>query len=240
MSLVLRAHVAPSSIISRLRAETRGEHDAVEQMLDLMNASLNREGYRHRLQQFYGFYAPLEAALKFNSEHGADAARLNKTALLHHDLQQLGALIQNIPRCRDLPPLATRAEMTGCLYVLEVATLGGRMISQHARTTLGITLTTGGSFLTATVTTPEKCGKACGNFCSTAPLTRRRKTVLSPPPSPPCLPAQLVPVRAATNSNLQQQRRRAMHENIQIICPLHRPQQHKPQLAHRGIRNRTA
>jgi len=69
-----RAHVAPSSIIFRLRAETRGEHDAVEQMLDLMNASLSREGYRHRLQQFYGFYAPLEAALKFNSEHGADAA----------------------------------------------------------------------------------------------------------------------------------------------------------------------
>ena len=37
-----RARVAPSSILSRLRAETRGEHDAVDQMLDLMNASLTR------------------------------------------------------------------------------------------------------------------------------------------------------------------------------------------------------
>ena len=54
---------APSAILARLRLETRGEHDAVELELDLIGVSLTREGYRQRLEQFYGFYAPLEAAL---------------------------------------------------------------------------------------------------------------------------------------------------------------------------------
>jgi len=153
--------VAPSLILSRLRLETRGEHDAVEQVLDLMGGSLTHQSYRQRLEQFYGFYAPLEKALKSDGKSLADrackaplsdaissalAVRLNKTAHLQQDLHHLGVLTDGLPLCRDLPPVRTQAELLGCLYVMEGATLGGRLITQHVRTALGITPTTGGSF----------------------------------------------------------------------------------------------
>jgi heme oxygenase (biliverdin-IX-beta and delta-forming) len=155
------APVVPSSILSRLRLETRGEHEAVEQVLDLMSTSLTREGYRQRLEQFYGFYAPLEGALQARRHqaasqsgeaalprgtHAALVARLTKTAHLRQDLKCLGVSTGDLPLCRDLPPLRTQAEVLGCLYVLEGATLGGRMITQHVQATFGITPATGGSF----------------------------------------------------------------------------------------------
>jgi heme oxygenase (biliverdin-IX-beta and delta-forming) len=153
-----RPSVAPSSILSRLRMETRDEHNAVEQVLDLMSTSLTPDGYRQRLAQFYGFYAPLEKALERSGEGQIDALhlssdtrlamalRLNKAALLKLDLQHLGVDTNNLPLCRDLPPLETQADVLGCMYVMEGATLGGRLITQHVRATLGITLATGGRF----------------------------------------------------------------------------------------------
>lgn len=144
--------VAPSPILSRLRLETRGEHDAVERVLDLLGVSLTKEHYRQRLEQFYGFYAPMEKALQLReltlppATRVALAGRLNKTALLRQDLQNLGARTEALPLCRNLPPLGTQAEVLGCVYVMEGATLGGRIITQHIRAALGITAITGGSF----------------------------------------------------------------------------------------------
>jgi heme oxygenase (biliverdin-IX-beta and delta-forming) len=155
------APLVSSSILSRLRLETRGEHEAVEEVLDLMGVRLTRDVYRQRLEQFYGFYAPLEAALQARAVSSADdagepglsaatrsalASRLTKTAHLRQDLQRLGVITDDLPLCRHLPPLRTQAEVLGCLYVLEGATLGGRMITQHIQATFGITPTTGGSF----------------------------------------------------------------------------------------------
>ncbi len=153
---------ATPTILDRLRSETRGEHDAIERVLDLMGASLSRESYRHRLENFYGFYSPLEAALKsgltlveddFEDEtvlaferHSALALRLNKTAQLQQDLRLLGVKTENLPLCRELPSLDTQAELLGCLYVMEGATLGGQLISRHIRATLDITPSTGGSY----------------------------------------------------------------------------------------------
>ena len=152
---------ASSSILTRLRLETRGEHDAVERVLDLIGAALTREAYRRRLEQFYGFYGPLEAALKSRCARKAEdadesnlsgatrsalASRLTKTAHLRQDLHHLGVLTDDLPLCRRLPSLVTQAEVLGCLYVMEGATLGGRMITQHVLATLGITPTTGASF----------------------------------------------------------------------------------------------
>ena len=141
-----------STILTRLRLETRGEHEAVEQVLDLMSASLTPERYRRRLEQFYGFYAPLEKAVQAYAlalpptMRAALAERLSKTALLQQDLQYLGTQAKTLPICRNLPPLGTQAEVLGCVYVMEGATLGGRMITQHVSSALGITPTTGGRF----------------------------------------------------------------------------------------------
>ena len=150
---------APSpSLLSRLRLETRDEHNAVERVLDLMGAALTRQMYCRRLAQFYGFYAPLEAALQTRcalpdgrlggalSKLATLSPRLNKTSLLQQDLRYLHVAAESLPLCPNLPSLQTPAEVLGCLYVLEGATLGGRVIAQHIQARLGITATTGGSF----------------------------------------------------------------------------------------------
>ena len=139
---------ASSSILTRLRLETRCEHEAVERVLDLMDAALTEGTYRQRLAQFYGFYGPLEAALQTRCVlHLASLLpRLNKTALLQQDLQRLGVSTADLPLCRQLPPIQTQAEVLGCLYVMEGATLGGRLITQHVQATFGIMPSTGGSF----------------------------------------------------------------------------------------------
>ena len=145
-------HVAPAatspSVLTRLRLETRGEHDAVERVLNLMDTALTEAAYRQRLAQFYGFYAPLEAALQTRCapQLATLLTRLNKTTLLRQDLQQLGVSTADLPLCRHLPPIQTQAEVWGCLYVMEGATLGGRLITQHVQATFGIMPTTGGSF----------------------------------------------------------------------------------------------
>ena len=148
----------PCSVLTRLRLETRGEHDAVERVLDLMGTELTREDYCRRLERFYGFYGPLEDALQIrcalSDDHGGGATsqlatllpRLKKTAYLQRDLHYLGVETADLLLCSNLPPLETEAEVLGCLYVIEGATLGGQMITRHVRGTLCITPTTGGSF----------------------------------------------------------------------------------------------
>ena len=144
--------VAPalsSSILARLRLETRREHSAVERAVDLMGSTLTRAAYTQRLVQFYGFYGPLEAALhaQFAALHLQTLApRLNKTTLLRQDLHYLGVSTDALALCGDLPSADNEAEILGCLYVMEGATLGGRMIAQHIQATFNITPTTGGSF----------------------------------------------------------------------------------------------
>ena len=152
------APVLPS-VLTRLRFETRSEHDAVERVLDLMGAPTYNT-YGQRLVQFYGFYRPLEAALQTRCAKQSDRhshslevsqlpmllPRLHKSLLLRQDLHHLGVSTEGLAQCSALPQIQTPAEVLGCLYVLEGATLGGRLITQHVQATLGITPTTGGSF----------------------------------------------------------------------------------------------
>ena len=155
----LAATPALPSVLTRLRLETRSEHEAVEHVLDVMGA-LTGSTYRQRLVQFYGFYNPMEAALQTRCAKQSDRyshslevsqlpmllPRLHKSLLLRKDLHHLGVGTEGLAQCRALPQIQTPAEVLGCLYVLEGATLGGRMITEHIQATLGITPTTGGSF----------------------------------------------------------------------------------------------
>ena len=52
------------SVPTRLRLETRYEHEAVEKVLYLMGSTHTVGDYRQRLKQFYGFYGAMEAALQ--------------------------------------------------------------------------------------------------------------------------------------------------------------------------------
>ena len=48
---------------------------------------------------------------------------------------------KSIKHLHRLPPLETQADAFGCLYVLEGATLGGRVISRHIERALGLDAT---------------------------------------------------------------------------------------------------
>lgn len=137
-----------SDILLRLRTESRAEHEAIEHELDLMAPGLTRARYVARLERFYGFYAPLEARLEARGAFpGSESGPQPKTPLLVADLRALGAgPPDQLPLCTALPPLASPAEVLGCLYVLEGASLGGQVISRHLRRTLGISRENGGRF----------------------------------------------------------------------------------------------
>jgi heme oxygenase len=136
--------------LSRLRSETREQHDAIEKTLLLMDDDLTLETYRRRLEQFYGFYAPVEERLFNHSSPLAAWLSLEprrKTPLLQADLSALGyPAAARLPLCTNLPRLVSSAECFGCLYVLEGATLGGVIISRHVQQKLGVLPSAGGAF----------------------------------------------------------------------------------------------
>lgn len=134
-----------SVILARLKAETQAEHDAIERVLDLTSDALTLAAYRERLARLYGFHRPVEARL--HAVPGIDLHARRKHPLLLADLHALGGDDpEQLPLCVELPPLAGPADRFGCLYVLEGATLGGRVIARHVARTLGVTPASGGRF----------------------------------------------------------------------------------------------
>jgi heme oxygenase len=125
-------------ILSRLRSETRPHHDAVEARLGLLDRTTTPDGYRDLLLRFWGFYQPVEARIGGLADWpglGLDYDRRRKAPLLERDLAACGvgrALLDGF-RCPALPDLASVPHALGCLYVLEGATLGGRVITRHLR-----------------------------------------------------------------------------------------------------------
>ncbi len=138
------------TVLARLRAETRTQHEAFDAALDLTSETLTLDAYRRTLERFYGFYLPFEAGLVNVGgwvERGLDLMERQKTPLLAADLRVLGVNeLERLPVCTDLPPHTTVAAAFGCLYVLEGASLGGQVISRMLRASLHITPETGGSF----------------------------------------------------------------------------------------------
>ena len=136
-------------LLSRLRTETRDQHDAIEQTLLLMDDDLTLEAYRRRLGQFLGFYKPVEERLLDGRSPLApwlDVQARRKTPLLEADLTALGQDAARLPICTTLPPLVSAAACFGCLYVLEGATLGGVIISRHVGQKLGVSPAAGSAF----------------------------------------------------------------------------------------------
>ena len=143
--------IEPTHFLSRLRVETRPEHDAIEAALDLTCRALTRESYRRTLEHFYGYYQPLEVAVRAVQGwggHGLDPDERRKTQLLEFDLRALGvvASLDSLPVCHDIPPVDRLAAAFGYLYVTEGATLGGQIISRHVRQAIGVTPESGGRF----------------------------------------------------------------------------------------------
>jgi len=148
--MTAEADVSSISILARLKAETRPQHEQLDASLDLTNGSITLDFYRRTLARFHGFYQPLEVGLRAVGgweTRGLDMQERWKTPLLDDDLRALGMDdLAALPVCTDLPPHASVSSAFGCLYVLEGSTLGGQLISRALQKTLDMTPETGGRF----------------------------------------------------------------------------------------------
>lgn len=130
----------PTGILLRLRTETRAAHDRLEREVGLEDRLTTLSGYRHLLARMWGVYAPLERRLidlHLQTSLPVDLAPRLKSPLLLADLTTLGVDPSSLPLMQPIPCLSGIAEAMGCLYVLEGATLGGRIIGDHVETALG-------------------------------------------------------------------------------------------------------
>jgi heme oxygenase len=136
-----------------LKQSTRDFHVAVETRLRvLLSAEISVDQYAVLHKKFYGFYRPVEVRLFSITGWDDPELRLQsrrKLPFLIGDLASLAVApeaIDSLPLCSQLPPLETVPEALGCLYVLEGATLGGRIITGHLKKVLPLNETRGCSF----------------------------------------------------------------------------------------------
>jgi heme oxygenase (biliverdin-IX-beta and delta-forming) len=130
----------PASILDRLRQETRAEHEALENDLELAGPGLNESYYRRVLQAFYGFYRPFEDSLRATGSPSLirfTSTRF-KVPALEADLAFWGIRSSDLALCTDLPQLAPDGRLWGALYVIEGSTLGGQLITRELENVLGL------------------------------------------------------------------------------------------------------
>ena len=139
-------------ILAKLRDQTAEQHQRLEAKLDILTRLSSPHGYKSLLEQFYGFYLPLEIHL--GSVMCSPGSLLNftarrKTPLLEKDLLFLDLSerdLAELPQCQKLPTVESEAQAFGCLYVLEGATLGGQIISKYVADKLGYERERGATF----------------------------------------------------------------------------------------------
>lgn len=148
-----QAHdVGAPPLLEALRTGTGLLHVALEKRMPFFSERLDAQWYRRLLQAYFGFYAPIEAALYDSGliPEGFDTSLREKTPTLISDLHALGlndAAISALPRWTDLPTFDSPAACLGALYVLEGATLGGQVLRREMAQRLGVDADNGGAFL---------------------------------------------------------------------------------------------
>ncbi|MGY1725208.1 biliverdin-producing heme oxygenase [Blastococcus sp. SYSU DS0533] len=125
-------------VLHALRTGTAGEHQLVEDTLDLLDPALDRQRLAHVLGLLHGFWTAAERGLdEWATRHPADAAtvdwdRRRRAGLFAVDLATLGATVPGA--APELPAVTGTDEALGRLYVLEGSTLGGTFIDRHLAT----------------------------------------------------------------------------------------------------------
>lgn len=126
-------------ILDSLKDQTRQQHARLEQINPLPG---DLASYVALLENFYGFILPWEERLA-GVIPADDPLREGRAKLhwLEADLAHFGYAAADrarLPRCLDLPSVASRAELVGACYVIEGSTLGGQFITRHLEATLGL------------------------------------------------------------------------------------------------------
>jgi heme oxygenase len=140
-----RSAEAVLSLSARLREQTAPLHREIEVVLGLPGAIRTRDDYQDWLARFLGLYDPLERLLATFSEWdqlGLSMSSRDHTGCLVGDIVALGIDPRLQPRAPPalLPDLPTFAHVLGALYVIEGATLGGRLILRDLEPRLGASI----------------------------------------------------------------------------------------------------
>lgn len=137
-------------ILAKLKEATRQQHDALENVVDVMNRTFSIADYRTLLWKFYRFYSAVEPRMPADDlkAEGLDIERRRKLPSLERDLRHLEAFeeARSMAAWTDLPELDSAAKAFGAAYVMEGATLGGQVIMRQLKESLGITPENGGAF----------------------------------------------------------------------------------------------
>ena len=136
---------AISSLSGQLRERTAPLHGQIEALLRLPGAIRTCPDYKDWLGRFLGLYDPLECSLATFSgwdSLGLSMLSRNHTCCLVDDLVALGTDPRELPRASPavLPDLPTFAHALGALYVIEGATLGGRLILRDLEPRIGASI----------------------------------------------------------------------------------------------------
>jgi len=119
--------------------------------MPLLDPQMSLSTYRQLLARFFGYYSPLEDRLRTEVEiywptNEYKCSERAKVPHLEKDLRVLGESLEQLECCTNLPELNTPAQVLGCLYVIEGATLGGQIISKHLLANLGLGANNGAAF----------------------------------------------------------------------------------------------
>jgi heme oxygenase len=130
-----------------LRRATAETHHAVERlplMARLTSPTVTRDDYLDYLHALAEVYAALEGSLlaALDEEIRNDLGVKPKLPAILYDLVEQGQL--HVPRASTQVAAAGSGAALGGLYVLEGATLGGRVIAKHLRRCLGPALGSAG------------------------------------------------------------------------------------------------
>lgn len=133
-------------LLAELKSATTAHHERVEAAMPSLDQMATPAGYAAALRALHAFHAAWEPGIWRTpglAEAGMDPSR-RKLPLLEADLRALG-----VPPCGHVPAAAApagTAEALGALYVLEGATLGGRIIHRRVAEPLGVTAERGAAY----------------------------------------------------------------------------------------------
>lgn len=116
--------------VARLRAATRQAHADVESQVTLLRDDVSEPDYVTFLRATAACAVPIEARVAALAPPGVPlgCAAAVRAGWLRDDLH---ALAEELPAPVEIPTLSSWAEAVGAAYVLEGATLGGRVVLGH-------------------------------------------------------------------------------------------------------------
>ena len=134
---------APPDVMLALRTGTAGEHQELEDTLDLLDPALDAARLAAVLARMHAFWVRAEDGLDtWARTHPGDAAAVDwaarrRAGLFAADLAALGG-DPTAPAPVEVPAPASTDEALGAMYVLEGSTLGGVFIDRHLATLPGL------------------------------------------------------------------------------------------------------